>query len=807
MESDIRQFVASYLLNSLPIIKVKAFNYQSGSEGSALPYENVPTVKTSGDAFLQRSSVDSEIKVFDGKYDDIAHVVSDDSDDSQEEVQIGSEQHNFKSPAPRPLGSRFSQDITVDLMRFRSSAVVPFQKKSIHGKQTTIVLDAKMRVADSRKMKRALRPDREQTPTATLTHASTPRPVSKRRPEVAIVHSSAKGEKYKLSCKKRLMDLVLESWKEAHAASMLQKKKILDQYFACCAYMKRSPFLTTQLRRLLIKPSASHLDLSACGMTGRDITALLCALSGRGCDLNIDKVLCIQDVCNGLGDSCLASIDLRGNNLGAAGATALTSALLNAHFFRLERSLPSRNGVELIAGLTELDLSGNALGLAGATPIESLLIAPKCTLKKLILCSNMLCDQGCAVVVRALSQNSSLEFLKLTANAAENAAGQAIGSMLEKNSVLQHLILSYNHLRGNGAKRLGHGLAKNKTLKTLDVQWNGFGDADTISELARALPLCGVEELNLAHNRIKLKGASIISSSLELGTKIRELSLDGTLIGQIGARAVYRAVQEGQEKQEFPTSVSLVDCGTHIVDKNAFDPCEPAGSYKLDLNSAYDRLVLFKLMRVAMSKNGSFVSIKSNGTTAQFNATVGKESVRISDNSSIDVVDWSICTAQGIDLPLVEEVDDHGSVPLSKTWAKLLDRREESDTCVIRFAFSNNRKRARLSDCLQKGYYDFLAKTFSDPEISGDRCVEAIDTIFGSDTFISAEQMESLLKILCDEQDPARHTELSNARVIFVTRCFHKLVPLHSNSQMLDRMTSMEERRALAKALGSVSIQ
>ena len=518
-----------------------------------------------------------------------------------------------------------------------------------------------------------------------------------------------------------------------------------------------------------------------------------------------DRVKSIQEVCSQLGDSCLASIDLCGNNLGAGGALALTNALIQAEFFRLERPVPGTDTCEMAASLTEIDLSNNALGIAGATPIETLLTSPRCTLKKLNLCSNILADPGCAVVARALCKNVSLKFLNLSENAAANSAGFAIGAMLEQNTSLEHLNLAYNHLRGNGAKRIGFGLSQNKSLRKLDLKWNGFGDEDTISGLSRAIPSCGVEELDLGYNRIKLKGASIIAASLEMGTRIRELILDGNLIGQIGARVIYRAAQEGHARQEFPTSVSTVNCGTHMVDRAAFDPCETAGGYSLNLEDTYDKSVLSKLMRVAMSNNGSFVSIKSNGKATQYNATLGSDNVKICDNGSIDIADWSICTASGVHLPLVEDVDDTGTVPLSRSWAKLLGRREENVTCVLRFAFNNNRKKATLSDCLTQANYELLEAAFSDPLFSGDKCVESIETIFGSDTFISMEQMDSLYKILSEQQDAARHAELSKARVIFVARCFHKLVPPPESWAMLDRMTSVEERKALEKALGTVN--
>jgi Ran GTPase-activating protein (RanGAP) involved in mRNA processing and transport len=799
------QFVARYWLNSMPDIKIKAFQRNKGSSTLPGEGESQNSTKRSANSFLLASGVDFEFKGHDGKNDDMqsADFCSDNSQDSGDEVHIGTEQHNFKSPAPRPMGSPLSRDITVDLMRFRSSAVVPFKKSSYGARQGTQFFGSEanlqaIEVTDRRSLQR----EPVQSPRIILNDGLTPRPVCDNT--LAGRVPTAIGDKHEKRFETRQLASALHSWREAHAVTMLQKQRIVDQYFGCCAFMKRSPFLKTQLRRLLIKPSEEHLDLSGCGVTGRDITALMSALSGRGCDMKPDRVKSIQEVCNSLGDSCLTSIDLCSNNLGAGGALALNNALIMSEFFRLEQTLPGTNMCELVASLTELDMSNNALGIAGSAPIETLLSSPRCTLTKLNLSSNMLADPGCAVVARAMCKNSSLKHLNLSENAAANSTGQAIGVLLETNSSLELLNIAYNHLRGNGAKRIGFGLSQNKSLRNLDLKWNGFGDEDVLSELSRAIPVCGVQELNLAYNRIKLKGASIIAASLEMGTMIRELILDGNLIGQIGARVIYRAAQEGHARQEFRTSVSTVNCGTHIVDRAAFDPCETAGAYDLNLQDTYDKSVLFKLMRVAMSDNGSFVSIKINSRVTQYNATLGNDNVKICDNDSIDMLDWTICTSSGINLPLMEETDESGTVPLSRSWAKLLGRREENVTCLLRFAFNNNRKRATLSDCLTQGNYELLQSAFSDPTCSGDKCVESIETIFGSDTFISMEQMDSLCKILCEQQDAARHAELSRTRVIFVARCFHKLVPPPDSSVVLDKMTSMEERKALEKALGTV---
>ena len=49
------------------------------------------------------------------------------SSDSEEDARFGTtDEHAFKSPAPRPLGSILARDITVDLMRFRRLSLASF---------------------------------------------------------------------------------------------------------------------------------------------------------------------------------------------------------------------------------------------------------------------------------------------------------------------------------------------------------------------------------------------------------------------------------------------------------------------------------------------------------------------------------------------------------------------------------------------------------------------------------------------------------------------------------------------------------
>ena len=600
----------------------------------------------------------------------------------------------------------------------------------------------------------------------------------------------------------------LQTWREWHNDRMAQKQPIIDQYLGCCAYLKRSPFLKAQLRKYLISPSAEKLDLSGFGITGEDAGAFICALAGRGCNMKPDRVVGIQEIRGALGDASLTRIDVSRNSLGAAGSKTLAAILVKSGFLASRRR-PQPQGplqsCDLHAALTELDISGNAIGIAGSAAIKGLLAAPQCTLRKLNVGSNMLADLGCATVFESLAKNTTLESLDISENAAANDAGSMLGDALESNAALTGLNLAYNHLRARGARQIGRGLSRNTALRALSLGWNGFGDEDSVSALAKAIPACGVTELDLAHNRVRLRGASILAAALERRSRLARLVLDGNPIGRLGARALFRALEEAARRgQEFPASVSTVDCGTRSADGAAFDPSETAGRYELDLQDAYSRTILSNLIRASACGAGSFLGVPAAGKESQFNATVGESPVVISDCGSIDMKDWRIRTGNGVDLPVAEEADERGQpIPLVKTWARNLNRSEGSVACVVCFTFKNERKRPTESDRLSEMNFELLRDLFSNPDAQAEKCIETLHIVFGSDVFVSIKQAEELLSALnCHH---ARSPAMSTVRVAFLACCFHKIIESHQVSGLLDKFASREEKKELEKALGSVS--
>jgi Ran GTPase-activating protein (RanGAP) involved in mRNA processing and transport len=601
------------------------------------------------------------------------------------------------------------------------------------------------------------------------------------------------------------------AWMCWHSSHMNKKQRIIDQYVMCCAKMKpkRSPFLRNSLRCFLFKPSANKLDLAGSGMSSRDIQTVFCALAGQGAGLKEDHAVNIVEICDEFGDSTLEQLDLSRNNIGADGARALVDILVKCKFFRqqkLKRTPSITTAPTSLGCITTLDLSRNHLGPSSTRHLKTLLTKDGCSIIGLFLAGNNFGDSGCTTIISALNEQDSLKTLDLSENGAATASGTAMGAMLIVNFTLTHLYFSYNSLSGAGARAACQGLAQNNTLETLMLQWNGLGDDKTMEVLGNALMTCSLKILSIAENRIKLKGACILASTLELGTSLEALDLDGNKIGQIGARAILAAVSAASsDSDEFKTIVSTNNCGANIIDKNAFDPGEAAGEYDLNLCQSYDRTVLIKLIRVMLQGKGSFSPIRTGEKVLQYSLWLdGGMQGNIVHNESVDTADWSIVTSRGHTLPITENKDERGQLmPIEGVWARILNKKLESVSLTVKFAYASLRKRAGATDAMELKSYVMLHDGMADPEANRIHCENLINTVLGSDVFLTIEQAQILFNVINDPQD-IRFNELGSVRVHFLYKCYHKLVESHRNKELLEWCSAME-RKTLEKMLGSVS--
>ena len=126
--------------------------------------------------------------------------------------------------------------------------------------------------------------------------------------------------------------------------------------------------------------------------------------------------------------------------------------------------------------LKTLDLSGDEIGDAGATALADALRVNK-SLETLDLDDNHIGDAGATALADALLVNETLETLFLTRNEIRDAGATALADTLLVNETLKNLFLDDNYIGEAGATALAGALHVNKSLKTLYLSGNYIGDA------------------------------------------------------------------------------------------------------------------------------------------------------------------------------------------------------------------------------------------------------------------------------------------------------------------------------------------
>ncbi|KAL2521328.1 Protein TONSOKU [Forsythia ovata] len=135
----------------------------------------------------------------------------------------------------------------------------------------------------------------------------------------------------------------------------------------------------------------------------------------------------LDSLCKLAKDCCLSGLMLGNSNIGNDGAIQLMKSLyketqelvkLDLSYCRLTRDYIVRlsNEVSLISGILELNLGGNPIMHEGGNALVSLLANPQCCLKVLVVCKCQLGLVGVIQILKALSENCSLEELNLAEN-------------------------------------------------------------------------------------------------------------------------------------------------------------------------------------------------------------------------------------------------------------------------------------------------------------------------------------------------------------------------------------------------------
>jgi len=136
-----------------------------------------------------------------------------------------------------------------------------------------------------------------------------------------------------------------------------------------------------------------------------------------------------------------------------------------------------------LSNLKSINLSGNQLGAAGCVGIATFLQAARPKLADLDLAGNAIGDQACVELCETMSRFiRSLKVLSLANNnlGISSSGGVALGAFVSGLPELSALDIHWNHFHGAGALALCEGLYGNSCtikgkLRRLDLSWNKLG--------------------------------------------------------------------------------------------------------------------------------------------------------------------------------------------------------------------------------------------------------------------------------------------------------------------------------------------
>ncbi|KAG7377558.1 NLR, CARD domain-containing protein 3 [Phytophthora pseudosyringae] len=259
--------------------------------------------------------------------------------------------------------------------------------------------------------------------------------------------------------------------------------------------------------------------------------------------------------------------------------------------------------------LTVLNLSKNELGRKGCEQIARFLATCR-TLTFLDLSHTTLGgdDEAFAPVAAAIESHPSLKRVNLSHNSIGERGGTLLGEMLTNPAcVVRALDVSWNSIRRSGAVALGVAMRTNTSLTTLHMSMNRCGDGGG-EQLAAALA-CNttLTQLDLSHNALTGASAVAFGFFLRQNQSLRVLDMKDNSLGQVGARALLRAIALGSRCE---MSLSVHDLEASTVGSTAaassssiFDAGLPSASSPFELRmgeSPYAFAVASELIDAAL---------------------------------------------------------------------------------------------------------------------------------------------------------------------------------------------------------------
>ncbi|POM64361.1 Hypothetical protein PHPALM_20118 [Phytophthora palmivora] len=146
---------------------------------------------------------------------------------------------------------------------------------------------------------------------------------------------------------------------------------------------------------------------------------------------------------------------------------------------------------------------------------------------------------SCCALLRAMRNNSNVDFLDLSNNALTDVVGVAIGNMLTVNKKLRVLDLGFNHLTNVSAQHIGDALRNNTVLTSLTLNSNPMFQGTKESSIG-GVGTSG-SSANVKNGSLPAH-AEAFTSSLVANYSLTSLNLFNTGIAQEVGRALAHAL-------------------------------------------------------------------------------------------------------------------------------------------------------------------------------------------------------------------------------------------------------------------------
>jgi len=239
---------------------------------------------------------------------------------------------------------------------------------------------------------------------------------------------------------------------------------------------------------------------------------------------------------------------LKGNDMGVEGAQAL--AVEGLPYLSLLRDLNIADcglgelafqeiapGLKCLSKLEKLNLRGNELGSAGAAVLAREVLPALGLINELILANNELEPEDIQVIAASLNHVPLLEKLVLMGNTFDSMAGNSLAAVAFPHLLhILELNLCNCTLDASGLTSMAAGLGSLCTLVKLVLSSNSIGLEGAQAFAIEACPnLSNLQVLDMCHCGLEPQAIQVLASGLQWLNSLERLILQGNSIGADGA--------------------------------------------------------------------------------------------------------------------------------------------------------------------------------------------------------------------------------------------------------------------------------